>query len=84
MGLLATPWDDQMYAQKGELHYNQAQTVTWLPDYFNQVRGQLRVGTSAAIDTALAGDPTANHLGPYIATDADTECIRYMLCAPGL
>ena len=77
MGLPATPWDDQMYAQKGELYYNQAQTVTWLPDYFNQVRGQLRVGTSAAIDTALAGDPNANHLGPYIATDADTECIRY-------
>ena len=41
MGLPATPLDDQMYAQKGELYYNQAQTVTWLPDYFNQVRGQL-------------------------------------------
>ena len=77
MGLPATSWDDQMYAQKGELYYNHAQTITWLPDYFNQVRGQLRVGISATTDNALAGDPNANHLGPYILTDADTECICF-------
>ena len=77
MGLPATPWDDQMYAQKGELFHNQAQTVKWLPDYFYQVGGQLRVATAAAVDTALAGDPTAEHLGPFNANDADTEMIRY-------
>ena len=77
MGLPATPWDDLMYAQKGELFHNQSQTVTWLPDYFYQVGGQLRVATGAAIDTALAGDPNAEQLGPYNANDADTECIRY-------
>lgn len=77
MGLPATPWDDRMYAQKGELFHNQSQTVTWLPDYFYQVGGQLRVATAAAIDTALAGDPNAENLGPYNANDADTEVIRY-------
>ena len=77
MGLPATPWDDQMFAQKGELFHNQAQTVQWLNSYFHQVGGQLRVGTSALIDTALAGDPNAENLGPYVAADADTECIRY-------
>jgi hypothetical protein len=66
-----------MYAQKGELFHNQSQTVTWLPDYFYQVGGQLRVATAAAIDTALAGDPNAENLGPYNANDADTEVIRY-------
>jgi len=45
MGLPPTPGDDQLYAQKGELYHNQAQTVT---DYFNQVRTQLRVATSNA------------------------------------
>jgi hypothetical protein len=77
MGLPPTPWDDQLYAQKGELYHNQAQTVTWLPDYFNQVRTQLRVATSNAIDTALAGDPNAAFLGPFVDADADTELIRY-------
>ena len=77
MGLPATPWDDQMFAQKGDLFHNQAQTVKWLTSYFHQVGGQHRVGTVASIDTALAGDPNAEHLGPYAAADADTECIRY-------
>jgi len=81
MGLPPTPWDDQLYAQKGELYHNQAQTVTWLPDYFNQVRTQLRVATSNFIDTALAGDPNAEFLGPFVDADADTEVIRYCLLA---
>jgi len=77
MGLPPTPWDDQLYAQKGELYHNQAQTITWLPDYFNQVRAQLRVATSNFIDTALAGDPDAEFLGPFVDADADTEVICY-------
>ena len=43
----------------------------------NQLRAQLRVATPPAIDTALAGDPNAQLLGPFIDTDADTELIRY-------
>ena len=77
MGLSPTPWDDQLFAQKGELYHNQAQAVTWLPDYFNQVCTQLRVATPNAIDTALAGDPNAASLGPFVDGDADTEAICY-------
>jgi len=77
MGLPPTPWDDQRFAQKGELYHNQAQTVTWLPDYFNQVRTQLLVATPNAIDTALAGDPNAASFGPFVDGDANTEVIRY-------
>ena len=77
MGLPANPWDDQLFAQKGGLHQNQVQTVTWLPEYFNQLRAQLRVAAPPAIDTALAGDPNAEFLGPFVDTDADTELIRY-------
>ena len=77
MGLPPTPWEDKMFAQKGDLFHNQAQTVTWLPSYFHQVSRQLRVGTSANIETALAGDPNAESLGPFAAAAADTECIFY-------
>ena len=59
------------------MFYNQAQTVNLLASYFHQVGGQLRVGTLAYIDTALSDDPNAESLGPFIAADTDTECIRY-------
>ena len=49
VGLPATPWDNQLFAQKGDLFHNQPQVVYW----------SLRVSTPAAIDTALAGDPNA-------------------------
>ena len=77
MGLPETPWDDEMFAQKGELFHNQAQTVNWLASYFHQVGGQLRVGTSVHIDTTLSGDPNAESLGSFVAADTDTEYIRY-------
>lgn len=72
MGLPATPWDDELFAQKGELYHNQAQTVNWLPTYFHQVGGQLHVGTVASMDTALVRDPNAESLGPYAAANTDT------------
>eukprot|EP00979_Chaetoceros_neogracilis_P014842 scaffold4934_cov145-Chaetoceros_neogracile.AAC.1 len=50
--------------------------VVWEPEYFHQVNGQIRVGTAATIDTALAGDPDAIFLGPYDDADAGTELIR--------
>ena len=65
-----------MFCQKGDLFHNQAQLVFWLQEYFHQLNGQARVGTRAAIDTALAGDPAAELLGPFAAVDADTELVR--------
>ena len=77
MGLPPTPWDNRLYVQKGELFHNQAQLVTWDSTYFHQANASLRVQTAAAIDTALAGDPAAEYMGPHDANDADTELIRY-------
>ena len=59
MGLPATPWDNLLYVQKGELFHNQAQLVAWHSSYFHQANASLRVQTSAAIDTSFAGDPAA-------------------------
>ena len=36
MGLPATPWDNRLYVQKGELFHNQAQLVTWESSYFHE------------------------------------------------
>ena len=41
MGLLATPWDNSLYVQKGELFHNQAQLVTWQSSYFHQANASL-------------------------------------------
>ena len=76
MGMPPTQWDDTMFCQKGDLFHNQAQLVFWLQEYFHQLNGQVRVGSRAAIDTALAGDPAAELLGPFAAVDADTELVR--------
>ena len=76
MGMPPTQWDDAMFCQKGDLFHNQAQLVFWLQEYFHQLNGQVRVGSRAAIDTALAGDPAAELLGPFAAVDADTELVR--------
>ena len=77
MGLPATPWDGQLFAQKGDLFHNQAQLVTWDTSHFHQIAAPLQVNTAAAIDNAFAGDPAATTLGPHAPGDADTELIRY-------
>ncbi len=76
LGLPPTPWDDNMYIQKGDLHHNQSVIVQWQDDYFHQVNMQIRVPTPAALDTLLAADLNADALGPFNAQDADTELIR--------
>ncbi len=76
MGMPTTPWDGNMYIQKGDLHHNQAVLVEWQDNYFHQVQNQIRVPTAAAIDTTLAGDANLQVLGPYNDQDADTELIR--------
>jgi hypothetical protein len=77
MGLPATPWDGQLFAQKGDLFHNQSQLVTWDTTHFHQIAAPLRVNTAAAIDNAFAGDPAAATLGPHADADPDTELIRY-------
>ena len=76
LGLPATPWDDHMYVQKGDLHHNQSVIVRWLDEYFHQVNVQIRVPTSASLDTLLAADQQVQCFGPFTENDADTELIR--------
>ena len=76
LGLPATPWDDLIYAQKGDLYRNQAVLVEWKSDYFRQINQQLLVPTAATIDTVLAAHPEAELLGPYAQAEAGTEIIK--------
>ena len=76
LGLPATPWDDLIYAQKGDLHRNQAVVIEWKSDYFHQLNQQLLVPTAATIDTVFAAQPEAELLGPYAQADAGTELIK--------
>jgi hypothetical protein len=70
-----TPWDDKLFAQKGEWHRNQAILVEWKSDYFHQLNQQLLVPTPATIDATLAGSPEAELLRPYTQGEAGTELL---------
>ena len=76
MGMAPTPWDGQMHASKGELRYNNQQTVVFPDSAFTQTN-QLRLPTQALVDTALGLDVDPDiTLGPFNAGDADTELVR--------
>jgi hypothetical protein len=76
LGLPATPWDDRMFAQKGDLHRNQAVLVEWKADYFHQLPQQILVPTPVTIDTVFAAEPAATLLGPYAQGEQGTELIK--------
>jgi len=76
MGLPATPWDDLIFAQKGDLHRNQAVIIEWKADYFRQLTQQLLVPTTVTIDTTLAAQPELELLGPYAQAEGGTELIK--------
>ncbi len=75
-GLPATPWDDLIYAQKGDLYRNQAILIEWEPDYFRQLGQQLLVPSAATIDTTFAAQPEVEFLGPYAQGEDGTELIK--------
>lgn len=76
LGLPPTPWDDLMFAQKGDLYRNQAVLVEWKADYFHQLPQQVLVPTPATIDTILAAQPDVTLLGPYAQGEAGTELVK--------
>eukprot|EP00557_Chaetoceros_sp_GSL56_P008886 CAMPEP_0176505492 /NCGR_PEP_ID=MMETSP0200_2-20121128/16527_1 /TAXON_ID=947934 /ORGANISM="Chaetoceros sp., Strain GSL56" /LENGTH=660 /DNA_ID=CAMNT_0017905057 /DNA_START=100 /DNA_END=2083 /DNA_ORIENTATION=- len=76
LGLPATPWDDFIYAQKGDLYRNQAVLIEWKSDYFHQLNQQLLVPSAATIDTVFAAEPDTGFLGPYAQGEAGTELIK--------
>ena len=78
-GLPPTQWDNQLFAQKGELIMNQSVQINWDPAYFGRAVG-VRVATPANISTELAAaDPDVRFIGPY-ADVAGTEVIRTRFC----
>ena len=79
LGQPATQWDDQGFANSGELFHNQPILVNWSNDHFHLVPVQIRAPTADTIDAAIAGmDPAApvEYLGPYADGDAGTDVIR--------
>jgi hypothetical protein len=76
LGLPPTQWDDRMFAQKGDLHRNQAVLVEWKADYFHQLPQQILVPTPVTIDTVFATEPAAILLGPYAQGEPGTELIK--------
>ena len=65
MGLPVTPWDDLIFAQKGELHRNQSVIIEWKADYFHQLNQQLLVPAAVTIDMTLVAQLELKLLGPY-------------------
>ena len=76
LGLPATPWDNDAFAFKGEVHNRQIVTVQWTQEYFHQVNAQIRVATVAEANQQLSTVPPPLLMGPYANADAGTEVIR--------
>jgi hypothetical protein len=76
IGLPATPWDNQMFVTKGNLHRNQPITANWMTEYFHQLNGQVLAPTVDTIHAAFAADPLQLSFGPYGPGDQGTELIR--------
>ena len=74
MGLPATPWDNESFLVKGELHHNQKILVRWDNTCFSRTN-QLRLTSTALLDTEVANNHVLANLGPYGSDDADTEVI---------
>ena len=74
-GLPTTPWDDQSYIGKGELHHNSHIMVNFRDDLFGRTNN-VHSPTAATINAAYAADNNANLLGPFNANDAGVDVIR--------
>ena len=75
MGRPPCRWDNETFANRGDVAYGTAPLAQWDPAYLHLAPAVL-VPSAAAIDAAIAGDPDLNLLGPYRAGDAGVESIR--------
>jgi len=76
-GLPPTPWDNQLFAQKGELLPDNSMTIIqWPGQSFHLLQRQIRVGSIATIDESILAAPNENMLGPYNDNDDGTELVR--------
>ena len=75
MGRPPCRWDDEMFANRGNVSYGTAPLAQWDPAYLHLAPAIL-VPSTAVINAAIAGDPDLKLLGPYVAGDAGVESIR--------
>ena len=75
MGRPLCRWDDETFANRGDVSYGNAPLSQWDPTYLH-LDPAVHVPSTAVIDAAIAGDPDLNLLGPYGAGDVGVENIR--------
>ena len=75
MGRPLCHWDNETFANRGNVAYGTAPLAQLDPAYLHLAPAVL-APSSAAIDTAIAGNPELRLLGPYGAGDAGVESIR--------
>ena len=68
-------WDEETFANRGDVSYGTAPLVQWDPAYLHLTLAVL-VPSPAVIDATLARDPDLKLLGPFGAEDAGVESIR--------
>ena len=75
MGRPPCRWDDETFANQGNVTYGTAPLAQWDPAYLH-LASAVHVPSAAMIDTAIAGGKNLKMLGPYAAGDAGVESIR--------
>ena len=78
LGQPPSGWDNQAFANVGDLVHNNAVIVNWEQENFNQT-AQVRIPTVDTIAAALAAEDPAHPidlLGPYNNGDAGTEVVK--------
>ena len=83
MGRPPCRWDDETFANCGDVAYGTAPLAQWDPAYLHLAPAVL-VPSAAAIDTSIASEPDLKLLGPYRAGDAGVEsiCCRKTVYVP--
>ena len=75
MGRPPCRWDNETFANRGDVSYGTAPLAQWDPAYLH-LAPAVHVPSAAVIDAAIAGDPDLKLLGPYGSGDAGVESIR--------
>ena len=75
MGRPLCRWDDETFANRGDVSYGTAPLAQWDPAYLH-LAPAVHAPSAAVIDAAIAKDPDLKLLDPYGAGDAGVESIR--------
>ena len=83
MGRPPCRWDEENFANHGEVSYGTAPLANWYTTYLH-LSPAVHVLSAASMDTSLAGDTNLTLLGPYGEGDAGVETIRCCktVCVP--